>query len=325
MLEIRFGVSLGGWTDGAALLAAARTAERAGFDVVTVADHLGHPAPFPSLAAAAAVTSRVRLRTYVLDAYFWNPALLAREAATLDRLSGGRLELGIGAGHMRHEHVDAGLPFPGVDERWAHTVAVLTDVRRRLNSDDHVPDEGTRPGPGHAAERTGQVPRSRTFGTVQRPVPLMVAAMGERGLRVAATHADVVGLAGVLQVPGRRPGVLTLVDSATTDERLGLVRDVAAAHGRAPELDVLLQQVVVDKDPKRAATEASRAAAGQGMDWLTPQVLLDTPFVLFAASPEDAAAELRARVQRWGVRSWSTHAPWGPALAQVAAAVRAHG
>jgi probable F420-dependent oxidoreductase len=301
MAEIRFGVSLGGWTDGPALLAAARTAERAGFDVVTVADHLGHPAPFPSLAAAAAVTSRVRLRTYVLDAYFWNAALLAREAATLDRLSGGRLELGIGPGHMRHEHVDAGLPFPGVDERWAHTAAVLTDVRRRLDADDHTPTP------------------------VQRPVPLMVAAMGERGLRVAATHADVVGLAGVLQVPGRKAGLLTLVDSATTDERLGLVRDVAAAHGRAPELDVLLQQVVVDKDPERAATEASRAAAGQGMDWLTPQVLLDTPFVLFAASPEDAAAELRARVERWGVRSWSTHAPWGPALARVAAAVRAHG
>src|ERR1700712_784278 len=160
--RMRFGVSLGGWADGPALLAAARTAERAGFDVVTVPDHLGHPAPFPVLAAAASVTERVRLRTYVLDAYFWTPAPLAREAATLDLLSGGRLELGIGAGHMRHEHVDAGLPFPAVDERWAHTAEVLADVRGRLADDTHVP------------------------APVQRPVPLMVAAMGERGLRVAA-------------------------------------------------------------------------------------------------------------------------------------------
>jgi alkanesulfonate monooxygenase SsuD/methylene tetrahydromethanopterin reductase-like flavin-dependent oxidoreductase (luciferase family) len=113
--EIGFGVSLAGWTDGPALLAAARTAEREGFDVVTVADHLGHAAPFPVLATAAAVTTRVRLRTYVLDAYFWNPALLAREVATVDLLSGGRVELGIGAGHMRHEHRDAGLPFPVFD------------------------------------------------------------------------------------------------------------------------------------------------------------------------------------------------------------------
>ena len=301
MTRIRFGVSLAGWPDGPALLAAARTAERAGFDVVTVADHLGHDAPFPVLAAAASVTARVRLRTYVLDSYFWNPALLAREAATVDRLSGGRLELGIGAGHMRHEHVDAGLPFPGVDERWTHTATVLADVRRRLAADDHVPTP------------------------VQRSIPIMVAAMGERGLRVAAEHADVVGLAGAFQVPGQRAGTLTLADAATTDDRVGLVREVAAAHCRDPELDVLLQQVVVDTDPEKAVTEASRAAAGQGMDWLTPEVLLDTPFVLFAATPEDAAAQLRARERRWGVRSWSTHAPWGPALAEVATAVRAHG
>lgn len=59
------------------------------------------------------------------------------------------------------------------------------------------------------------------------------------------------------------------------------------------------------------------------MDRLTRPVLLDTPFALFAATPENAAAELRRRAQRWGVRSWSTHAPWGPALAEVAGAVRA--
>jgi probable F420-dependent oxidoreductase len=296
--DLRFGVSLAGWSDGPALLAAARTAEREGFDAVTVADHLGHTAPFAVLAAAAAVTSRVRLRTYVLDAYFWNPALLAREVATLDLLSGGRVELGIGAGHMRHEHVDAGLPFPSIDERWTHTAAVLAEVRRRLADETHVPAPS------------------------QRPVPVLVAGMGERALRVAAEHADVVGLAGAMQVAGRPAGTFTLADAATTDERIGLVREVAAAHGRAPELDVLLQQVVLDPDPEESATAASREAAEHGMDWLVPELLLDTPFVLFAASAEDAAAELIRRERRWGVRSWSTHAPWGPALARVAAAAR---
>ena len=194
MPGMRFGVSLAGWPDGPALLAAARTAEREGFDAVTVADHLGHTAPFTVLAAAAAVTARVRLRTYVLDAYFWNAALLAREVATLDRLSGGRVELGIGAGHMRHEHVDAGLPFPPVDERWRHTAEVLAEVRRRLTDPAHVP------------------------ASVQQPVPVMVAGMGERALRVAAEHADVVGLAGAVQVPGQPSGTFTLTDAATTHE-----------------------------------------------------------------------------------------------------------
>jgi probable F420-dependent oxidoreductase len=296
--DLRFGVSLAGWPDGPALLAAARTAEEGGFDAVTVADHLGHTAPFAVLAAAAAVTSHVRLRTYVLDAYFWNPALLAREVATLDLLSGGRCDLGIGAGHMRHEHVDAGLPFPAVGERWNHTAAVLAEVRRRLADPGHVP------------------------APVQRPVPVMVAGMGERALRVAAEHADVVGLAGAVQVPGRPAGTFTLTDAATTDDRVGLVREVAAAHGRDPELDVLLQQVVLDVDPEETATDAAQKAARRGMDWLTPQLLLDTPFVLFATSAEDAARQLARRERQWGVRSWSTHAPWGPALARVAAASR---
>ena len=298
MADLRFGVSLAGWSDGPALLAAAKTAERSGFDTVTVADHLGHTAPFAVLAAAAAVTSRVRLRTYVLDAYFWNPALLAREAATLDLLSGGRLELGIGAGHMRHEHVDAGLPFPAVSERWVHTAAVVAEVRRRLADESHVP------------------------APVQQPVPVLVAGMGERALRVAAEHADIVGLAGAVQVAGRPAGTFTLTDTATTDARVQLAREAAAAHGRAPELDVLLQQVVLDADPEETATAASREAAEHGMDWLTPELLLDTPFVLFAGTAEDAAAELARQERRWGVRSWSTHAPWGPALARVAAAAR---
>jgi probable F420-dependent oxidoreductase len=309
--DLRFAVSLAGWSDGPALLAAARTAEREGFDAVTVADHLGHTAPFAVLAAAAAVTSRVRLRTYVLDAYFWNPALLAREVATLDLLSGGRVELGIGAGHMRHEHVDAGLPFPSVDERWAHTATVLAEVRRRLAGETHV-----------AASRNDETPISSPR-PIQQPVPVLVAGMGERALRVAAEHADVVGLAGALQVPGRRAGTFTLTDAATTDERVGLVREVAAAHEREPELDVLLQQVELDADPEEAAAAASREAAQHGMDWLVPELLLDTPFVLYATSAEDAAAELARRERRWGVRSWSTHAPWGPALARVAAAARA--
>ena len=85
---------------------------------------------------------------------------------------------------------------------------------------------------------------------------------------------------------------------------------------------MLLQQVVLDADPEEIAATAAREAAEHGMDWLTPQLLLDTPFVLFAASAEDAAAELARRERRWGVRSWSTHAPWGPALARVAAAAR---
>ena len=232
MTDLRFGVSLAGWSDGPALLAAARTAEREGFDAVTVADHLGHTAPFAVLAAAAAVTSRVRLRTYVLDAYFWNPALLAREVATLDLLSGGRVELGIGAGHMRHEHVDAGLPFPSV------TSAGRT--RRPCSR---------RCGAGSPTRRTSL---RRCSGRCRCWWRGWVSA--RCGSRPSTPTSS--GSPGAVQVPGRRAGTFTLTDAATTDERVGLVREVAAAHGRDPELDVLLQQVVLDADPEETAAAA---------------------------------------------------------------------
>ena len=299
MEQLRFGVSVGrGWDDGSGLADAARRAEELGFDVVTAADHLGSPSPFQVLATAAAVTSMIRLRTYVLDAFFWNPALLAREAATLDVLSGGRVELGVGAGHMRHEHEDAGLPFPGVSERWEHTEALLADVRRRLDG-EHSP------------------------APVQAPLPFMVAAMGERGLSVAARQADVIGLAGLAQVPGRRAGTFTLATSSVTDDRVGLVRRETERAGRRPELDVLLQQVVIGRDPEEVAAEESAEAATQGQDWITAELLLDTPFMLYARTAAEAADELRRRSERWGVRWWSTHWPSRDPLAEVIAATRA--
>lgn len=89
----------------------ARRYETLGFYFLATGDQLGGPAPFALLTAAAAVTERVRLRTYVLNVGFWAPALLAREAATLDVLSDGRLELGIGAGTVRDELIAAGVPW----------------------------------------------------------------------------------------------------------------------------------------------------------------------------------------------------------------------
>ena len=281
-------------------VAAARWAEEQGLDVVTAADHVGSPSPLVQLSAAAAVTERVRLRTYVLDVGFWNPVLLARDVATLDVVSGGRVDLGLGAGHMPHEHAKAGVPFPPYAERLAGLDAFATAVGAAL-ADDH------RPAP------------------VQSPVPLFIAAMSPRGLDVAARHGDVVGLAGAVQLPGHPAGTFGLASSAQTDDRVGEVHAARAARGQTPAtFDVLLQQVVVERDPQESAAALAQEwdAATYG---ITVADLLDTPFLLFAATAQDAAAELARRTRRWGVSSWCTHTPSGPALARVAAAYRALG
>ena len=129
MRSFRFGTNLRSVDD---VTGFARWAERAGFDSVLLPDHLGGPGPFTTLAAVAAVTERVRVGTYVLNVPFWNTALLAREIATLDSISGGRVEVGLGAGHMKHEFELAGLPWESFDERCARVEQAIDDLQRLL-------------------------------------------------------------------------------------------------------------------------------------------------------------------------------------------------
>ena len=138
-----------------------RRAEDMGYDVVHLPDHLYTTAPFPMLTAVAMATEKLRIGTFVLNACFYKPALLAREVTTLRDLSGGRLELGLGAGYNKVEFDQAELPFPSARER----VDYLRHVTEHIA--EHAPD-----------------------------VPLLIAGNGNRLLTVAAQHADVIGLTG---------------------------------------------------------------------------------------------------------------------------------
>lgn len=295
---LTFGAGITAHSTREGLLTAARTAEEAGFDVLNTADHLGHPAPFAVLAAAAAVTERIRLRTYVLDVYFWNSALLAREVATLDALSAGRFELGLGAGHMKHEHEDAGLAFPPIAERVAEVERVLVDVRRRLADPDFRP------------------------AAVQAPVPLSIGAWGEASMSVAARHAEIISLTGMVQAKGKPLGTFDLSEVPEVERRLERLRTTIEqerpADLPAPVLDCLLQRVIVGNDPEESATTLL-AEFGDGY---TLSQLLESPFLLFAATPADAVDELLRRQKRFGIGSWCTHTASVPAFAEVVTAYR---
>jgi probable F420-dependent oxidoreductase len=135
--------------------------EDSGFDALHLPDHLGAPAPFPVLTAIASATSRVRLGTYVLNAGFYKPALLARDAGEVDQLSGGRLDLGLGAGYVREEFEAAELPYPTARQRVDHLEHVTKYMKK------HLPN-----------------------------VPILIAGNGNRLLTIAAQHADIIGLTG---------------------------------------------------------------------------------------------------------------------------------
>ena len=268
-----------------------RRADELGFDVLAAPDHLGGQSPFVSLAAAAVLSDRLRLRTYVLDAAFWNPALLARDVATLDVLSGGRAELGLGAGHVRREHEEAGVGWQPLAGRVRWMEELLVRVRERLA------DPAVTPRP------------------VQQPVPVVVGAMSEAGLRVAARHADVVALAGARQAPGRPTGELAVSSEEELLERADLVRRLA--DGRPHRTDLLLQLVRIDPDP-----EALVARWCADEPWVDPARVLASPVCLVAPDVVSAAAELRRLTGLLGLTGVVTHQSELEGLGAVAAELR---
>ena len=165
--DFRFGLSLRDARSRSKVQDVARRAEEYGFDVLHVPDHLGAPAPFPALMSAAEATGTLRLGTFVLNAGFYKPALLARDVVALRDLTDGRFELGLGAGYVREEFEAAELPFPSARQR----VEYLQHVIEYMGE--------------HAAD-----------------VPILIAGNGDRLLTVAARYANIIGLTGGDRAPG---------------------------------------------------------------------------------------------------------------------------
>jgi probable F420-dependent oxidoreductase len=120
-------------------LAQVRHAERCGVDVVLLPDHLELGAPFPMMVAAAAAAPTVRVGNFVLNAAFYRPALLARDIAGVDQLTGGRLEIGLGAGYVKAEFDDAGIPFGSPGQRVDHLRDMVIELKTRLGDPGHAP------------------------------------------------------------------------------------------------------------------------------------------------------------------------------------------
>ncbi|MFI8520194.1 TIGR03621 family F420-dependent LLM class oxidoreductase [Streptomyces sp. NPDC085481] len=197
-----------------------RRAEELGYDVIQVPDHLGMPAPFPSLVAAAEATTRPRVGTFVLNAGFWNPSLLAREVTTTAALTEGRLELGLGTGYVPGEHEQAGIPFLPPRERVDHLTRTVEELAEALKS-----------------------PR----------VPLLIGGNGDRVLRLAARHAEVTAFSGG-RFDGDTPTLLTAEELAA---RVAAYEGFERRAGRETpaERNLLLQRVIVTDDPDRAVAE----------------------------------------------------------------------
>jgi probable F420-dependent oxidoreductase len=226
----RFGITIGTAPDMAAWTSSARRAESLGYSTFLVPDTLNTLAPLPALAAAAAATTSLRVGTWVLCDALRNPRTVAWEIASLDRLSAGRVELGIGAGRPGAEQ-DArrlGLPYGTPGERINRLSESVTIIRHLLDGGE--PD----------------------FPAAAGRVPILIAASGPRMLRYAAQHADIVAL-------GWPP-------TTTQDQARQLIEGVRAAAGdRFDQLELAAGLIAIGDDHhpwlERMGVDASSLAA----------------------------------------------------------------
>ena len=305
MRPFRFGINVRTAGSAAEWADKARKVERLGYSVLLVPDHLAELlAPFPALAAAAAATTRLGVGTGVLNNDLRHPLLTAREAATLDVLSDGRLELGIGAGHMQSEYAQMGLAFDAGATRVERLAEAVVIVKRLLE--------------GEAVSFAGRHYRVTAHTLHPRPIqrprpPLFIGGNAPRLLAVAAREADIVGLTGIaFRRGGAQPDVSDF-RAAAVDERVRLLRETAAGRFEQLELNALVQRVIVTDDRHKAAQELTAR-------WphLTADDLLASPYVLLG-TVDQLVDNLRARRDRWGISYVMTHEPFMDALAPVVA------
>jgi probable F420-dependent oxidoreductase len=281
------------------VIEAARRAESIGYATVVLPDHLVAPhAPIAVLATIAAVTERVRVATFVLNVDFRHPAVLAQELASLDVMSGGRLDIGIGAGWNRPEYDAIGLPFAPVGTRVSRLAEAITVLKGCFGAE---PFDFA--GSFYQINAHSGVPKP-----VQRPhPPFFVGGGGKRLLTLAAGVADVIGLAPRLTVGDQKtptvdPASMTI---AAAEEKISWVR--AAAGDRFHSLEINTYPsgapVVVTNDARRVAAEhADRLHARTGIA-LSVDEVLDSPH-MFIGTVEALTQKFIELRERLGISSF---------------------
>jgi probable F420-dependent oxidoreductase len=307
MKPFRFGVNV--WRAGSRTewVEKARRLEDLGYSTLTVPDHLAEFfAPMPSLVSAAEATTRLRVGTHVLNNDLRHPVLVAREAATVDLLTDGRFQLGLGAGHMKSEYDQAGLAYDPGHTRVERLAEAVTIVKRLLAGEQLTFAGQHYRVTGHTIH---PVP-------IQRPhPPILIGGNGRRLLTLAAKEADIVGLSGITFRRGGAEPDLSGWTAAGVDARMQIVREAAGARYQRLEVNALVQRVVITDDRRHAAEELATR-------WtqLSPEDILQSPYVLIGTA-DQMIEDLRARRERWGISYYVVFEPYMEAFAPVVAAL----
>ena len=278
-----------------------------GYSTVTMPDHFDDQlAPTVALMAAADASERLRIGALVWCNDYRHPVVFAKEAATLDLLTDGRLELGIGAGWMVTDYEEAGMTYdrPGVRiERMVEAI----DVLKGLFGDDAFSYEG---------EHYQIANLNATPKPVQKPhPPFLIGGGGPRFLRLAGKHADIVGINPNLSAGAITPEIGNDATAARYAEKLSWVKEGAGDRFDDIELQVRTFFVTVTDD-RQGTAEA--LAAGVGM---TVEEGLESPLAL-VGNPSQIAEDLRKRREQLGfsyvVVGQDQYEAFAPVVAELA-------
>ena len=263
----------------------AHRCEDKGYSCLTMPDHFDDQlAPVPALMTAANVTTTLRIGALVWDNDYKHPAVLAKELATMDVLSDGRLELGIGAGWMISDYEQMGIPYDAAKVRIDRFVEGLKVIKGAMAegpfsfSGDHytITDYNGTPKP------------------IQAPCPpILIGGGGKRVLSIAAREADIVGINATMSAGVVGLHTFSTMTAEVVDEKVAIVREAAGARFNDIELNVRAFLVNITDDAKQAA---SGIASMLGVE---QQMVEESPFALVGPTSK-LIEDLLERRERWG-------------------------
>jgi probable F420-dependent oxidoreductase len=300
----RFGIQLSEAESHGDWVALAKQAEDLGYSTLMMPDHFGPQlAPFPALTAAAVATTDLRVGALVMCNDYRHPVVHAKEVATLDILSSGRLEWGIGAGWMTTDYEQSGIAHDPAGVRISRMEEAIT-VMKQLFAD------GTANFDGEHYDITGLhgLPKP-----LQKPhPPLLIGGGGKRVLTIAGREADIVGIAPAATTGKADPEAARDAAAERTDQKIEWVKAAAGDRFDDLELNALVFATIVTDD---RAGMAEMVGAGFG---LSADAVLEIPHALIG-SVDEICADLEARRERWGISYVTLQGPVLEAAAPIVA------
>ena len=288
----RFGIQASNATSRTEWVTLAQRSEGHGYSVLTMPDHFGDQlAPVPAMMTAADATTDLRVCALVFDNDYKHPVVLAKELATMDLLSDGRVEIGLGAGWMISDYEQLGIPYdaPGVRiDRFLEGLGIIKQCMQ--------PGAFSQHGTHYTVTGYDGLPKP-----VQAKVPVLIGGGGKRVLSIAAREADIdqqAAVAGERINPSMHAGVVgpeafAHMTEAAVDEKVAIVR--AAAGDRLADIEMNIRAFLVNVTDDGAGARSRLA----GMLSVDEAMLLSSPFALIG-SPAELTERLLERRERWG-------------------------